>query len=230
MFKKNSQDEKDNPFIPNAKFQKLQFLAVLALVALIAGVTSFHKIDTSEQGVVTRFGRFTTILEEGPHFVLPFGIDRVYAVPVTKIHELEFGFRKNQRGISSDVARQESLMLTGDLNIATVQWILQYKVINAKKFIFHVRTDQVRNHIRDTSISVMRTLLATGIGRILTSAVHLGRSMTALNCSTWTEMGILISSHAKNVISSESSGMKIRPYQIFDGSISILDNPSRQRF
>ena len=91
---------------------------------------------------------------------MPFGIDRVYAVPVTKIHELEFGFRKKQRSLSSSIERQESLMLTGDLNIATVQWILQYKVINAKKFIFHVRTDQVRNHIRDSSISaVMRRVV-----------------------------------------------------------------------
>ena len=50
-------------------------------------------------------------------------------------------------------------MLTGDLNIATVQWILQYRVINAKKYIFHVRTNQVRTHIRDSSISVMRRVV-----------------------------------------------------------------------
>ena len=97
MSNQNSEKEEENPFMSSQKIQKFQLLAILVLVTIIGGATSFHKIDTSEQGVVTRFGKFNQTLEEGPHFVLPFGIDRVYHVPVTKIHELEFGFRKNNR-------------------------------------------------------------------------------------------------------------------------------------
>ena len=104
MFNSKSPNEQGkSPFISNKNIQQLQTLAVVALVVFIAAITSFHKIDTSEEGVVTRFGRFSHTLDEGPHFVLPFGIDRVYNIPVTKIHELEFGFRKNNRYFSKNL-------------------------------------------------------------------------------------------------------------------------------
>ena len=160
MFQTNkNKEQQSNPFVPSKKMKTLQTILVLLLVGFIAMVTSFHKIDTSEEGVVTRFGKYSHTLGEGPHFVFPFGIDQVYTVPVTEIHELEFGFRKERSHFSPAQSKQESLMLTGDLNIATVQWILQYRVINAKKYIFHVRTNQVRTHIRDSSISVMRRVV-----------------------------------------------------------------------
>lgn len=136
---------------------KVQLAVIILLVVLMGASSAFYKIETSEQGVVTRFGAFTHIADEGPHFKLPFGIDRVYKVPVTRIHEIQFGFRKNSRNFSTITARQESLMLTGDLNVAIVEWILQWKVSDPKKFIFHAK--DVEKNIKDSSISVMRRVV-----------------------------------------------------------------------
>ena len=136
---------------------KLQIAVVITLVCVIGFGSSFYKIETSEQGVLTRFGAFVEIVDAGAHLKLPFGIDRVYKVPVTRIHELQFGFRENSRNFTDNLARQESLMLTGDLNVAIVQWTLQWRVLDPKKYIFHAKN--VEKNIRDSSISVMRRVV-----------------------------------------------------------------------
>ena len=116
---------------------KTQALIIAGCLLLSGLFTSYNQVETAQQGVVTRFGAFSHILDEGPHFVLPFYIDRVYKVPVTRIHELQFGFRKDSKyGITKSQARRESLMLTGDLNVAVVEWNLQYKISDPKNFYF----------------------------------------------------------------------------------------------
>src|SRR3989338_10735119 len=109
---------------------RLQMILLVLCVAVYAGISSFYKVEPSQQGVITRFGAYHEIAEEGPHFMLPFGIDQVYKIEVTLIHELQFGFR-SEANLSEERARQESLMLTGDLNVAKVEWILQYKIHDA---------------------------------------------------------------------------------------------------
>lgn len=140
----------------NSSSGKLQVFIGLALFALYSLATSFYKIDTTQLGVVTRFGAFSGVAEEGPHFKIPFGIDQVYKVEVTRVHEEQFGFRKGGN-LSPDMARIESLMLTGDLKVAVVEWSLQYRIHDPKKFLFNaVRVDK---NIRDISISVMRRVV-----------------------------------------------------------------------
>lgn len=136
--------------------RNVQWLVVAGLLILYAAVTSFYKVETAQQGVVTRFGAYHHISDEGPHFKLPFGIDEVYKIPVTRIHELQFGFRKESE-LSAELSRQESLMLTGDLNVAVVEWILQFRIADPKKFIFNAAN--VEKNIRDISISVMRRVV-----------------------------------------------------------------------
>ena len=137
---------------------RLQLFSIILIVCLYASLSSFYKIETSEQGVVTRFGAFSHIADEGLNFKLPFGIDQVYKVEVTRIQQLEFGGRKNSSGyVNQDSSRLESLMLTGDLNVAVVGWILQYKIIDPKKYIFHAK--DVEKNIRNTSTSVMRRVV-----------------------------------------------------------------------
>jgi membrane protease subunit HflK len=117
---------------------------------------SFYKVDTAHQGVVTRLGAYHHTADEGPHFKIPFGIDEVFQVPVTRIHELQFGFRKEGE-LDDEVARQESLMLTGDLNVAIVEWMLQYRIKDPKQYLFNAA--HVEKNIRDVSISVMRRVV-----------------------------------------------------------------------
>lgn len=142
------------------KTTNMQWAAIAGLLALYVVYSSFYTIDTSDEGVVTRFGAFHKIAGPGPHLKIP-GIDDYIPIPVTRIHEEAFGFRKDkgkgQIRISKQTARLESLMLTGDLNVASVLWVLQYKISDPKKFVFNAFN--VRKNIRDTSISVMRRVV-----------------------------------------------------------------------
>lgn len=133
-----------------------QILLIALFVVLYGVFSSFYKIEPSQQGVITRFGAYHSIADEGPHLKLPFGIDQVYIVEVERIHDERFGFRK-QGSISKIQARQESLMLTGDLKVAVVEWILQYKIKDPKKYLFNAVN--VGKNIRDISMSVMRRVV-----------------------------------------------------------------------
>ncbi len=151
----NSNSDSSSPQTPPLDL-KWQMGIIITFMVIYSLTSSFYKIETVEQGVVTRFGAFSHIAYEGPHFKLPFEIDQVYKVPVTRIHELQFGFRKDSP-ITKSQARLESLMLTGDLNVAIVEWIVQYKISDPQKYLF--KADKVTKNIRDISISVMRRVV-----------------------------------------------------------------------
>ena len=131
--------------------------AGILAVALLA--TSVYIVDQTEESVITRFGRFHDIKGAGLHFRLPFGIDRQYLVNVTAVQTEQFGFRTLTSGGSSTYAgiTNESTMLTGDLNIIEVEWIIQYRVADPKAWVFNVmeRTET----IRDVSRSVINMLV-----------------------------------------------------------------------
>jgi membrane protease subunit HflK len=120
---------------------------VLAIVAVAVGITlvsSYYQIEPDEVGLVTRFGRFIRTSEPGPHIKVPFGVERVQKVPVQRQLKQEFGFRTERADVQStyhkDAKTQgESLMLTGDLNVATVEWIVQYKISDPFKYLFRMR-------------------------------------------------------------------------------------------
>ena len=128
------------------------------LVLIFLGTTVFI-VDQTEQAVITRFGRFVGTREPGLHFKLPFGIDRNYTVNVRTVQTEEFGFRTMRGGNFPTYSSQtaESIMLTGDLNIVDVEWIIQYRVIDPKAWVFNVH--ERRETIRDVSRSVINMLV-----------------------------------------------------------------------
>jgi membrane protease subunit HflK len=118
-------------------------LVLLGAVA-IGLVSGYYQIEPDEVGIVTRFGRYQSTTPPGPHFKLPFGIEQVRKVPVERQLKQEFGFRTARSDIQStysrdDRATAESLMLTGDLNVANVEWIVQYKISDPYKYLFKLR-------------------------------------------------------------------------------------------
>ncbi|HBL19145.1 MAG: HflK protein [Elusimicrobia bacterium GWA2_69_24] len=136
--------------------------AVGVLLVLVAALTSFYTVQPEEKAVILRFGRFVATHPPGLHFKLPFGMDRAVKVPTERILQEEFGFRsKGEKAERTDYAEhafaEESLMLTGDLNVAEVEWIVQYKVSDPRKFLFNVR--DVRKNLRDISQSVLRRVV-----------------------------------------------------------------------
>jgi membrane protease subunit HflK len=120
-------------------------LIVLIVVVIIAiAASSFFVVDQTEQGVVLRFGRYLRSAEPGLHFKLPFGIDKNYNVPIRQYLRQEFGFRTDLPGEVSLRSAQEypreSIMLTGDLNIIDVEWTIQYRIDDARAWLFSVES------------------------------------------------------------------------------------------
>jgi modulator of FtsH protease HflK len=117
--------------------------AVLLVVAIATLFTSYYQIEPEAVGMVTRFGRYVRTANPGPHGKLPFGMERVQKVPVERQLKQEFGFRTKRAGVQSELSKddhsQEAIMLTGDLNVATVEWIVQYKIADPYKYLFNVR-------------------------------------------------------------------------------------------
>jgi len=146
---------------------------LLIVLVLVAIQSSFYTIAPEEVGVVLRFGKYVRTTEPGLHLRLPFGVERVHKVPVQRQLKEEFGFRTLVAGQRSQYARDartiaESLMLTGDLNIADVEWIVQYKVVDPVKYLFQVR--DARETFRDVSEAVMRSVIGDrSVDEVLTS-------------------------------------------------------------
>ncbi len=135
-------------------------LVVLLVLFLAINISSsYYTVQPEEEAVVLRFGAYVDTKPPGLHFRWPFGIDEVIKVPVTEVRNEEFGFRTTSVGRRSQHAAQddEALMLTGDLNIASVGWVVHYRIKDARQWIFSVREQE--ETIRDMSESVMRTIV-----------------------------------------------------------------------
>jgi membrane protease subunit HflK len=134
-------------------------LIIVGIIVVALLGTSVYIVDQTEQSVITRFGKFHNINAPGLHVRLPFGIDKLYLVNVTTVQTEQFGFRTLKSGVSSSYAglTNESTMLTGDLNIIEVEWIIQYRISDPKAWVFNVmeRTET----IRDVSRSAINMLV-----------------------------------------------------------------------
>lgn len=142
---------------------KPKSIAIIVVVALIVGIaaSSFFVVDQTEQSVVLLFGQYNRTAGPGLHFKLPFGIEQNYNVPTQVIQNMSFGFRTARPGVTSvrsDVDYpEESIMLTGDLNIGDVEWIIQYRIVDPQAWLFKVEDQQ--KTIRDISQSVVNELV-----------------------------------------------------------------------
>ncbi|MCA9197093.1 MAG: FtsH protease activity modulator HflK [Planctomycetales bacterium] len=173
-------------------------IALLIGVMLIASFTMFYRVEASDQGVVLRFGKHVRTVDPGLHLKLPFPIEKVYQVSVQRVQSLEFGFATREAGrVTSYAPRDEQMkniaeMLTGDLNLANVEWIVQYRISNAYKSLFSLGGSEVgilesylprgqgnaavEDSIRDVSESVMRHLVGD---RSVDSILTMGRDQIA---------------------------------------------------
>ncbi|MDD4956738.1 MAG: FtsH protease activity modulator HflK [Candidatus Omnitrophica bacterium] len=141
-------------------FNKFVPYVLLVLLVVFIAQGAVYSIGPDEVGVVQRFGRYVRITEPGLHAKFPFGIESVTPIKVKKIFKEEFGFRTTAEGVRSVYANKgfydESLMLTGDLNILDVRWTVQYRVLDPVKLLFQTR-DPIGN-VRAMSEVVMRRL------------------------------------------------------------------------
>jgi len=135
---------------------RLMILAPLALLVLIGAFSSFYTVNPEAVAVVQRFGQYHSTAEPGLHFKLPYGIDTATIVPIRRQLKMEFGFTtpgaSNLDQISHEPDKERD-MVTGDLNAANVEWIVQYNISAPSEYLFQLRNPG--STLRDLTESVM---------------------------------------------------------------------------
>jgi membrane protease subunit HflK len=153
-------------------------IGVVVLILLITAVSSVYTVEPEEIAVVLRLGKFVRTSDPGLHVRLPFGIERVSKVPIQRQLKEEFGFITVSAGVRSQFSARgreaEANMLTGDLNAAVVEWVVQYRIVDPYKFLFRVRN--VRETFRDMSEAVMREVVGD---RTVNEVLTVGRQEIA---------------------------------------------------
>ena len=151
---------------------------LVVVVALAVMLSGFYTVDPEEAGLVLRFGKYVRVTEPGLHFKMPLGIERVRKVPIQRQLKEEFGFRTVRAGFQTEYSTksfiEESSMLTGDLNAALVEWVVQYRIVDPYKFLFEVRN--VQETFRDMSEAVMRRVVGD---RTVNEVLTIGRAEVA---------------------------------------------------
>jgi membrane protease subunit HflK len=152
---------------------------VVIVLALILFSTSFYTVEPEEVALVLRFGKYVRTADPGLHMKIPFGIETALKVPIQRQLKAEFGFRTVSAGVNSQFTTRgytdESNMLTGDLNAAVVEWVIQYRIVDPYKYLFRVRN--VTDTLRDMSEAVMRSVIGD---RTVNEVLTVGRAEVAL--------------------------------------------------
>ncbi|OGT89249.1 MAG: HflK protein [Gammaproteobacteria bacterium RIFOXYD12_FULL_61_37] len=135
-------------------------LALTGVLALAIGWTSWYTVPSDSVAVLQRFGKFMTEVQPGLHFKIPMGVDTATILPVKRQLKQEFGFTTEgatNPDQSSEEPDQESSMVTGDLNVGVVEWVVQYRITDPTKYLFHVREPGAT--LRDAAEAMMREVV-----------------------------------------------------------------------
>jgi membrane protease subunit HflK len=175
----------------------LRIVAIVVLVLAVA-LTSVFTVEPEEVGLVLRFGELVRDAEPGLNFKLPLGVETVVKVPVERQLKEEFGFRTTRADVRSEYAvadfGDESLMLTGDLNIANVEWVVQYRVVDPYKYLFRVR------NVRDTFRAMTEAVVREVVGdRTVNEVLTVGR----------TEVAALVEQQLQGLADGYETGIKV---------------------
>jgi len=150
---------------------------LLGIFLIILFWSAFFQVEPEEVGVITRFGKYVREVDPGLNFKLPI-FEKVYKVPVERQQKEEFGFRTLKANVQSQFTKtgtsDESLMLTGDLNLADVEWVVQYRIDDPYSYLFKVRNPV--NSLRDISEAAMRQIVGD---RTVNEVLTVGRTEIA---------------------------------------------------
>ena len=187
--------------IPQLNIKKIGRLVFLAFIAIVL-MGSFYTVGTNENGVLTRLGKYSSTTMPGLHFKIPL-VDAVEKVKVDYQYKLEFGFETLKSGVKTKYSTRnfdyESWMLTGDLKIAEVRWVVQYKIKDAAEYLFNVKN--VKNTIRDVSESTMRMMIGD---RSFNEVIKSERSAISDDARV----------HMQGILDSYKSGISIQMVQL----------------
>ena len=199
-------------------------LVILALAALVAW-TTYYTVPSDSVAVVQRFGKYLKDVPPGLHFKLPLGIDVATIVPVKRQLKQEFGFATS--GASDPYqtpreAKQETQMVTGDLNAALVEWVVQYRISDPVKFLFDVR--EPRGTLRDVSESVMREVVGD---RTVDEVITIGRQ--EIETEALTKMQALATKYAMGISIDQVQLKNINPPEAVQASFNEVNQAQQEK-
>jgi len=144
-----------------SSFNRFIPIIFFIFIVLFITVTSFYSIDQGEVGIIRRFGKYNKTTQPGLHWKIPFKIDKLDKVKIGRIFKEEFGFRTIKAGVNTQYSNksydEEALMLTGDLNVLDVSWIVHFKIKDPTLLLFNIRNPKAT--VRDIAESTMRQVI-----------------------------------------------------------------------
>lgn len=151
---------------------------IFGLIIFIGLLSSIRTVGPEEEGVVVQLGEFNRVVPPGLNFILPFGVETMSKIPVQRQLKQEFGFRTTDAGRQSEYAKtgfgDESMMLTGDLNLTDVEWVVQYRIVDSYNYLFRVRNPE--KTLRDMAEASMRKIVGD---RTVNEVLTVGRQEIA---------------------------------------------------
>jgi modulator of FtsH protease HflK len=161
-------------FLLKKHFKKV----AIAFVVFLVAVTSLKTVGPEEEGVVLYLGEYARTVQPGLNFIVPFGVEVMYKIPVQRQLKQEFGFRTTSADARTTYSKRtfgdESMMLTGDLNMADVEWVVQYRIVDSYQYLFRVRNAE--KTLRDMSEAAMRKIVGD---RTVNEVLTIGRQEVA---------------------------------------------------
>lgn len=134
---------------------------IIGFLLLVMAFTSIKTVGPEEEGVVVQLGKYHRTVQPGLNFIFPFGLETMHKIPVQRQLKQEFGFRTASMNGRTEYAKEEfsdeSLMLTGDLNLTDVEWVVQYRITDSYNYLFKVRNAE--KTLRDMSEAAMRKIV-----------------------------------------------------------------------
>ena len=211
-------------FMPGGGPRSTIVFAVLALVALGAW-TAYFTVPSDSVAVVQRFGKYLKEVPPGLHFKLPLGIDVATIVPVKRQLKQEFGFATpgaTDLYQTSRDAKRETQMVTGDLNAALVEWVVQYRISDPVKVLFDVR--EPRGTLRDVSESVMREVVGD---RTVDEVITIGRQ--EIETESLTKMQALSTKYAMGISIDQVQLKNINPPEAVQASFNEVNQAQQEK-
>ncbi|MGE3541801.1 MAG: FtsH protease activity modulator HflK [Candidatus Tectimicrobiota bacterium] len=180
-------------------------LVVGVLVILGVGMifSMFYTVEADEVAVVQRFGKYVRREEPGLRTKMPFGLETVRKVKVQRVFKAEFGFRTEEPGVRTRFSQrsfnEESLMLTGDLNVAEVAWIVQYRIADPVKFLFRNRNPALA--LSDVAQIVMRSVIGD-------------HTVTEVLTERRTEIALQVQNRMQELLNLYETGLRVETVQM----------------
>jgi len=200
---------------------------LMILGALFFVWTGFYTVPAESEGVVLRFGRFDRTVPSGLHFKLPLGIDIARIVPVKRQLKLEFGFATVNATAAGQTGPEQEFpevkaMVTGDLNAASVEWVIQYRIDRADHYLFNVRNPD--ETLRDASESVMREVVGD---RTVDEVITIGRQ--EVEDDALQKLRLLVTSYRMGIKVDQVQLKNVNPPEKVQASFNEVNQAQQER-